>query len=160
MTFTQGSILNSQNIQISKVGSSNVSSSSTGLFYLFYYRSSDGSYTNIIFSVPGLSERSVRQDQGSIGRYEYRTRSRFKIVLRSPEQDGMTNGKWYAIKVEQRLSGSLCVTTFHLSGAEIFNEVHTCGSYTTETTKLWAAGYRSSGDYASGSISHFRFIWL
>ena len=79
---------------------------------------------------------------------------------RSPGQNGMTNGKWYAIKVEQRLSGSSCVTTFHLSGTEIFNEVHTCGSYTTETTKLWAAGYRSAGDYASGSISHFRFIWL
>ena len=167
MTFPQGSILNSQNIQISKVGSSNVASSSSGLFYLFYYRSSDGSYTNIIFSVPGISERSVRQDQGFVGRPRRGGDSTRSFLgrpavgrSRSPGQNGMTNGKWYAIKVEQRLSGSLCVTTFHLSGAEIFNEVHTCGSYTTETTKLWAAGYRSAGDYASGSISHFRFIWL
>ena len=72
----------------------------------------------------------------------------------------MTNGKWYAIAVEQRLSGSSCVTTLHLTHTEIFNEVHTCGSYTSATTKIWAAGYRSSGDYASGQISHFRFVWL
>ena len=128
--------LNFWNIQTSKVGPDNIPSSSSSLFYLFYYRSSNGSYWNIIFSVPGLSERTVKQE-------------------------GMTNGKWYAIKVEQRLSGSLCVTTIHLTHTEIFNEVHTCGSYSTATTRIWASGNNDSGHIsASGPISHFRFVWL
>ena len=49
-----------------------------------------------------------------------------------------------------------------MSGDQIFKKIHTCGSYNSATTKIWATGnYAAYGHaIATGLIADFHFLWL
>ena len=117
-------------IHTPKVGPTASTSSSLSLFYLYYYVRTDGNTNYFLFSAPGLSERSA----------------------------AINVSGWLSFKVDQRLSGSDCITTLYLSMNKIFETTHSCGSYTSETTSIWVGGQRS--DITTGTISSLRFVWL
>ena len=119
--------------QTFKVGPSSTPSSSSSLFYMNYKISTSSSSDYIYFAVPGLSTS----------------------VLRS-----LTTTSYQRLKIEYRLSGASCLTIMHFQGTEILNKLHNCGSYTTGDTKVWAAGYHSSGHQAIGWVDTFNFVWL
>ena len=75
----------------------------------------------------------------------------------------LTSATRYRVKVEQRISGSNCVTTVTFDGTEVFNLAHSCGSYTAETIQAWYGGNYYNGDgyrLADGFVDTFRFVWL
>ena len=119
-----------------KVGSSAHSSpaSSYSLFYLIYEISTSSSSDDIWFSVPGLPNIQIRRS--------------------------LTTTSYQRIKVDHRPSGASCITTLHLGGTEIYNEIHDCGSYTTGNTYVWAAGDDVHSNQAIGYVDTFNFVWL
>ena len=74
----------------------------------------------------------------------------------------LTSATRYRVKVEQRISGSNCVTTVTFDGTEVFNLAHSCGSYTAETIQAWYGGNYDSKNrrLADGFVDTFRFVWL
>ena len=124
--------------QTIEVGPSSTPFSSSSLFYLFYKISTSSSSDYILFSVPGLSEKSI---------------------LRS-----LTTTSYQRFKVEHRLSGNSCLTIIHVSGTELYNEIHDCGSYTTGDTFVHAPGthasHHASPIQAIGWIDTMNFVWL
>ena len=64
---------------------------------------------------------------------------------------------WYQFKVEQENSGDQCTTKLFVNGNQIYDKSHTCGSYTHETTYVYATGHYLS---ATGYVKNIRFLWL
>ena len=69
----------------------------------------------------------------------------------------MDSSIWYQFKVEQENSGDQCTTKLFVSDDKIYDKVHACGSYTHETTYVYATGHYKS---ATGFVKNIRFLWL
>ena len=53
------------------------------------------------------------------------------------------------------------MTTLHIGGDEIYNQIHDCKSYTTGDTYVWATGIPGGSDKpAIGWVDTFNFVWL
>ena len=125
--------------QIFEVGPTSTFSNTESLFYLHYYNGGGSDNNdNFVFTVQGRSS----------------------IYVDVAFSDRPATGTSWKIKVEQRYSGSDCVTTFHstVSGAESYSVTHACGSYTHETTKVWMEGNHGNTQY--GQVDNFYFVWL
>ena len=127
------------NLQIFEVGPASTFSSTESLFYLFYNNGGGSNNDDYLwFTVQG----------------------RGHIKLPVAFSDRPATGTSWKIKVEQRYSGSDCVTTFHstVSGAESYAVSHACGSYTHAISKVWMEG--SSSHTQNGQVDNFYFVWL
>ena len=63
---------------------------------------------------------------------------------------------WYYLKVEQKHSGDQCITKLFVVN-EIYSKTHECGTYSDETTYVYATGHYKP---ATGSVKNIRFLWL